>query len=160
MMSEDSDAYVMKIIISEDSYVSLVVRQCMAQVTAGLGIEQFPTAFGRVADCVCVSSNEMVERRIEGDERPFIGGNRAQHILLVRAPTEGLHELRLIICVAGYSGHSIPDTDRAHLEGVRDRQRRLLFERIDPAVPELRLVVERIQNGWRVALTNAAVDAD
>jgi hypothetical protein len=102
----------------------------------------------------------MVERRIEGNQRPFVGGNGAQHILLIHAPTECLHELRLLICVAGDPGHGIPDTDRAHLEGVRDRQRRLLFERIDPAIPELRFVLERIQNGWRVALTDAAVDAD
>src|SRR5712671_7155772 len=159
MVPEDSDADVMKIIISEDGYISLVLRQSMAQVAGGLGIEQFPTAFGRAADGVCVSSNEMVERRIEGNQRPFIGGNGAQHILLVHAPTEGLHELHLIVCVAGDVGHDIANTGRAHLKGISDRQRRLLLERIDPAVPELRLVVERIQNGWRVALTDAAGDA-
>jgi hypothetical protein len=35
-----------------------------------------------------------------------------------------------------------------------------LLERIDPAVPKLRLIIERVQNGWRVALTDTAVDAD
>jgi hypothetical protein len=35
-----------------------------------------------------------------------------------------------------------------------------LLERIDPAVPELRLVIERVQDGWRVALTDTSVDAD
>jgi hypothetical protein len=37
---------------------------------------------------------------------------------------------------------SIADAGRAHLETVRDRQRRLPLERIDPTVPELRLVVD------------------
>ena len=52
MMAEDSDAGVMEIVISEDCYIPLFVRQSMAQVAPGLGIEQFPAAFGRVADGV------------------------------------------------------------------------------------------------------------
>ena len=48
----------------------------------------------------------------------------------------------------------------AHLHWIDDRQRRLLLKRLDPAVPELRLVVEGIQNGRRVALADAAFDTD
>ena len=101
----------------------------------------------------------MVEGRIERKQCPFGGCKGAQHILFVYSPTEGLHKLRLIALVSGDLGHSIPDTGRAHLERIRDRQCRLLLERIHPAVPELRLVVECVQNGWGVALTDAAVDA-
>jgi hypothetical protein len=54
-----------KIIVSEDGHITLIVRQSMAKIAAALGIEQFPTAFGRVADSVCVSSDEMGKRRIE-----------------------------------------------------------------------------------------------
>jgi len=36
----------------------------------------------------------------------------------------------------------------------------LLLERLCPAVPELRLVVEGVQNGRRVALADAAFDTD
>jgi len=36
----------------------------------------------------------------------------------------------------------------------------LVFQRGDPAVPKLMLVIKSIQNGWRVALADAAVDAD
>jgi hypothetical protein len=50
IMPEDSDPNVVKIIIHEKSLVPLIVRQGMAFVTAGLGIEQFQTAFGGVAD--------------------------------------------------------------------------------------------------------------
>jgi hypothetical protein len=45
VMAENSDADVMKIVISEDSDIPLFVRQSMAQVAAGLGVEQFPAAF-------------------------------------------------------------------------------------------------------------------
>src|SRR6266481_8987812 len=64
-MPEDSDANVMKIVIDEEGGIPLVLRQGMAELTTGLGIEQFPTAFGRVADGVCLSRDEMVERGIE-----------------------------------------------------------------------------------------------
>src|SRR5260370_568760 len=102
----------------------------------------------------------MIERRVERNERPLIGGNSAQHVLLVHATTERLHELLLVVLIARNFGDGISDTGRAHLEGVRDGQRRLLLERIDAAVPKLRLVVERVQDGWRVALTDTAVDAN
>jgi len=57
MVTEDSDANVVKIIISKDGYVPLLVRQSMTEITAGLGIEQFPTAFGRVASPAMKWSN-------------------------------------------------------------------------------------------------------
>ena len=46
MMADNSDANIMKIVISEDCDIPLFVCQSMAQVAAGLGIEQFPAAFG------------------------------------------------------------------------------------------------------------------
>src|ERR1700761_4406448 len=64
-MPEDSDANVMKIVVDEEGCIPLILGQSMAEVTTSLGIEQFPTAFGRVADGVCISRNEMVERGIE-----------------------------------------------------------------------------------------------
>src|SRR6266403_1391041 len=150
----------MKIVVDEEGCIPLILGQSMAEVTTSLGIEQFPTAFGRVADGVCTSRDEMVERRIERSQRPFVGCNSAQHILLVHTPAESLHELGLIILVAGDPGNSIPDAGRAHLERVSDRQYRLLLQRTDPTVPKLMFVIEGIQNGWGVALTDAAVDAD
>ena len=64
-MPEDSDANVMKIVVDEEGCIPLIFGQSMAEVTTGLGIEQFPTAFGRVADGVRISRDEMVERGIE-----------------------------------------------------------------------------------------------
>ena len=159
-MSEDTDANVVKVVIHEEGWVPLIVRQSVAEVATGLGVEQFPTAFGRVADGVCVSGDEMIEGRIERNQRPFVRCNGAQHILLVHGPTEGLHELGLVVLVVGDPGHGVAEACRAHLEGIRDRQRRLLLERSDPAVPKLMFVIEGVQNGWGVALADAAVDAD
>src|ERR1700754_1604264 len=102
----------------------------------------------------------MIERRIERSERPLIRGNRAQEILLVHATTERLHELLLVFLITDDFGNDIGDTGRAHLEGVRDRERGLLLERMDPAVPKLRSVIERVQDGWCVSLTDTTVDAD
>src|SRR5258707_14774397 len=132
----------------------------MAEVATGLGIEQFPTAFCRVADGVCLSRDEMIEGRIERSERPFVGCNGAQHILLVHGPAEGLHELGLVVLVVGDPGYSVSDACRAHLEGIGYRQRHLLLQRIDPAVPKLTFVIEGVQDGWGVALADAAMDAD
>jgi hypothetical protein len=64
-MPEDSDANVMKIVVDGEGCIPLILGQRMAEVTTGLGIEQFPTAFGRVADGVCLSRDKMVERGIE-----------------------------------------------------------------------------------------------
>jgi len=47
-----------------------------------------------------------------------------------------------------------------HLKGIDNRVRRLLLERVHPAVPELRLIVEGIQNGRCIALADAAFDTD
>src|ERR1700756_3871231 len=50
MMPEDSDSNVMKIVVDEKCCIPLILRQSMAEVTTGLGIEQCTTVFGRVAD--------------------------------------------------------------------------------------------------------------
>ena len=63
--SEHGEDFVEPHVVGEDGYIPLTVRQSMAEVAAGLGIEQFPAAFGRVAYGVGVSSHELVEGRIE-----------------------------------------------------------------------------------------------
>src|SRR6516165_9620269 len=88
-MPDDSDANVVKIIIGEDGHIPLLIRQSMAEIAAGLAVEQFPTAFGRVADRAGVSRDEMVEGRIERNQRPFVGCYGAQQILFVHGPAKG-----------------------------------------------------------------------
>src|SRR5260370_19238226 len=48
----------------------------------------------------------------------------------------------------------------AHFDRIDDRPRGLLLERFCPAVPELRLAEEGVQDGHCVALTDGAIDAD
>src|SRR2546426_5319182 len=57
-------------------------------------------------------------------------------------------------------GHGRLQVRLAHFIRIDDRQRRLLLEGIRPAVPELGLVVERVQNRRCIALADAAVDPD
>src|ERR1700758_1468616 len=147
VMPEDADANVVKIVIHKEGWIWLIVRQSVAEVATSLAVEQFPTALGRIADGVGGSGDEMVEGRIEGSQCLFVRCNGAQHILLVHIPAERLHELSLIVLVVSDPRYGIADTGRAHLKRICDRQRSLLLERIDPAVPELRLVIERIQHG-------------
>ncbi len=49
---------------------------------------------------------------------------------------------------------------RAHFHRIDDRESRLLLERLHPAIPELRLVVQGVQNGRCVTLAGAPLDAD
>jgi hypothetical protein len=60
-MPNNSNPNVVKIIIDEEGHIPLIVRQSMAFLAASLGVEQFPAAFGRVADDAGFSSDETVE---------------------------------------------------------------------------------------------------
>ena len=65
IMPKDADADIVKIVIHEEGRVSLIIRQSVAELATGFGIEQFPTAFGEVIDGVCLSGDEMIEGQIE-----------------------------------------------------------------------------------------------
>jgi len=160
-MPEDLDANVVKIIIHEEGYIPLMSVKAMAEVATGLGVETFPTTSSRLLMAFASpamkwskgESNDASVRSLccKGDD-PY----PPRHV-----PPESLHKLKSrYSCRYGDPGHSIADAGRAHLERIRDRQCRLLLQRIDPAVPKLRLVIKRIQQGGRVALADAAVDAD
>src|SRR6266478_6218840 len=62
VMPEDSDSNVVKIVIHKEGWIPLIVRQSMAEVATGFSIEQFPTAFGRVADGVGLAGDENGRR--------------------------------------------------------------------------------------------------
>jgi hypothetical protein len=82
-MPEDPDTNVVKIAVDEEGCIPLILGQNVAEVAAGLGIEQFPTAFGRVADGVCLSHDEMVNDRMIGIAR-FHGLSTKTSILYLR----------------------------------------------------------------------------
>src|SRR5438128_843381 len=57
-------------------------------------------------------------------------------------------------------GHGGIQAGLPHLDRIEDRKPRLLLECLGPAIPELRLAVEGVQNGRGVPLAGAAVDAN
>src|SRR5262249_62003846 len=66
----------------------------------------------------------------------------------------------LILLDAGDRFHGGIQAGLAHFKRIANRERRLLLERLRPAIPELELVVERVQDGGGVPLAHAAADAD
>src|SRR5206468_10392113 len=123
-------------------------------------VEELPAALGGVVYGPRVTCDEAIERRVERQLRAFVGGDGAQQIAGAGRAAEDLSEGVLVLRDGGDPGHGTVEARLAHLDGVDDRQRRLLLERLHPAVPELRLVVEGVQNGRGVALADTAVDPD
>src|SRR5262245_46401188 len=131
----------------------------MAFVAAGLGVEKFPAALSRSIDRVLVAGDEAVERRIERNQSAFVGCDRAHEILAIDWPAEHAAECPLIFIDRRKAGDRGVQIRLAHLDWVDDRQRGLIFERLCPAIPELRLIAESVQNRRCVPLADAAADA-
>ena len=68
-MPDDPDTDVVKIIVGKDRDIPLIVSQSVTQITAGLAVERFPAALRRIADRILVARDEMIEWRIERNER-------------------------------------------------------------------------------------------
>src|SRR5256885_158966 len=132
----------------------------MAFVAAGTGVEGPPAAPGGAVDGRRVTSDEAIERGVERQLRAFVGRDGAQQIAGVGRTAEDLSEGVLVFWDGRDPGHRSVKARLAHLDGVDDRQRRLLLERLHPPVPELRLVVKGVQNGRGVALADTAFDTD
>src|SRR5208283_2358744 len=60
IVSDDSNANVVKVVVCEVGGVPLFFRQCMAFVAASFGVEQFPASLGGLTDCVLVTSDEAI----------------------------------------------------------------------------------------------------
>ena len=88
IVPDDADADVVKVVVHEVRDVSLGVRQRMAFITEGLRVEQFPTALGGVIDGVLVAGDEVIERRIERNQRPLVRGDGTQQIRAVHGTAE------------------------------------------------------------------------
>src|SRR3989449_4657592 len=132
----------------------------MAFVAAGTSVEELPAALGGVVYGPRVTRDEAIERGVERQLRAFVGRDGAQQIAGVGRTAEDLSEGVLVFRDGGDPGHGSVEARLAHLDGVDDRQRRLLLERLHPPVPELRLVVKGVQNGRGVALADTAFDTD
>ncbi len=149
----------MKIIVGEIGWVALLLAQRVTFVAAGLAVEQLPPAAGGGIDRMGLACNVVIERRIEGDLRSFVRRDGPYQVRAVGLRSEGALKISAVPgdrCDPRDGGIEIR---LAHLDRIDDRQRRLLLETRGSAIPELRRVVERVQNRGRIALTRAALDA-
>jgi len=83
--------------------------------------------------------------------RPFVSGDGSQQIVPIGRCAEHVLESAPVLWDRRDPCHGGIEARLAHLDGIDDRKCRLLLERRSPAVPELRRVVERIENGGRIA---------
>src|SRR5947209_6609829 len=102
----------------------------------------------------------MVEGRVERHLRPFVGRDRADQVGAIDRVAEDLLKALPVFLDRGDPGHRGVQAGLTHFNWINNRQLRLLLERLRPAVPELRFVVEGVQDRRRVALADAAFDAD
>jgi CheY-like chemotaxis protein len=160
ILSDNADADVVKVIVGKGRDVPLLFRERVAFVAAGLGVEQLPAALCRFVDGISIAPNEVVERRIERNLRPFVGCDCAHQIGAIRPPPEDLLETLPVFFDRPDPSYGGIQTGLTYFNRIDDRQRRLLLKRFCSSVPELGLVVEGVQNGQRVALADAAFDAD
>jgi len=76
----------------------------------------------------------VIERRIERELRSFVGRDGAQQVGAVERAAEDGPERRLVFRNGCDPGHCSLQARLAHFNWIDDRQRRLLLERLDPAV--------------------------
>src|SRR5262249_20922581 len=92
--------------------------------------------------------------------RPLVRGDREQQIGGRGRSTKHFLEGPPVLAHLGESGHDGIQTGFAHFRRIDDWKRSLLLERSGPPVPGLRHVVERVQYGRGVALSNTTLDAN
>src|ERR1700760_3691478 len=73
------------------------------------------------------------------------------------AGEESMREVSANTTAVGNSGIQ---AGLSHLNGIDYRKSRLVLERLRTPIPELRVVVKRVENCWSVALASETLDAD
>jgi len=132
----------------------------MTFIAAGLSVEEFPAPLGGVVNGVLVAGDEVIKRRIKGQLCAFIGRDSSQKVGTIGWAAKYTLKCPLVFLDTRDLCHSRFQAWVTHLNGIDNRERRLLLERVHPAVPELRLIVESIQNGRCIALADAAFNSD
>jgi hypothetical protein len=102
----------------------------------------------------------VIEGRVKRNLRSLVGRDGPQQVGAVGRAAEDAPESGLVFRDGRDPGHGSVHAGLSHLGRIDDRQCRLLLERLHAAVPELRLVVEGVQDGRCVALADAALDSD
>ena len=151
------DADVVELVVAEGR---LRAADAVARHAAPAAVEDGPAAPRARVDRLVVAGEVAVERRIEDDLRALVGGEGARQIVAVDGAPEHLLKRRLILGHLRHGGDGGVEGGHAHLDRVGDRQLGLIFEVARAAVPELRVVVERVQHRRRVAVADLLLDAD
>src|ERR1700724_2083408 len=86
VVPEDADADVVKVIVRKGCYIPLLFRQRVAFIAPAFRVEYLPAAFCRIVDGILIARNEVIERRIERYQRPFVGGDCVHQIGAIGRP--------------------------------------------------------------------------
>ena len=125
-----------------------------------MSVKELPAALGGSVNRVVVAGNEVIKRRIKRQLCAFVGRDGSHKVRTIRRVAKNTLERLLVFLDTRDLRHSGIEVWLTHLMCIDNRQRRLLLERVHPAVPELRLIVEGVQNGRGIALADAAFDTD
>src|SRR5713101_8157228 len=106
----------------------------MTFIAAGLSVEELPAALGRVVNGVLVAGDESIKRRIKRQLCAFVGRNGSQEVGTIGRPAKYALECLLVFLDGRDLRHSRIQVWVTHLKGI--------------------------ENGRRVALADAAFDAD
>src|SRR6266849_759603 len=132
----------------------------MAFIAVAPGVKELPAALGGGINGVLVAGDEVIERRIKRQLCSFVGRDGAQQVGAVGRAAEDALERLLVFSDGCDSGDRSIQAGLTHFNRIDDRQSGLLLERIHSAVPELRFVVECVQNSRGVTLADTAFDTN
>jgi len=117
-----------------------------------LAVEEEPAALRRPIDRLLVAGDVAVEGRVAGVLGPFEGGDGGGDVVVGRLVAEDLGERRGILGNAAHLRDHVLGRLLPHLDGIQDRELRLLLERRGATVPELGGVEHGVHDRRAVAL--------
>lgn len=132
----------------------------MALVAATASVKDLPSTLSRVADGAFVAGNEVIKRRIKRHQGSLVGCDGSHQICAVGRMVEDALEIFPVFLCRGDPGNSGIDVWLTHLARIDNRQSSLLVQTICTSVPKLCFVIERVQDGRGVALTDASMDSN
>src|SRR5271166_2271618 len=132
----------------------------MTLIASRLGVEQCPAALCRGTDGITISSHEVVEWRIKGNLGALVRGNGTQKVGRIWGFSEGALKRLRVFRASSDPGCGCIQAGLPHLAGIDDDEASLFLESLRAPIPELRDVVEGIQNGGSIALAGAAIDTN
>src|SRR5262249_1759464 len=119
-----------------------------------------PPSLCTFIDRVLVTRHEAIERRVESNQRSFVGSNRARQVARVGGMPEHAAEEPIIVRDTANSSDCGIEAALTHLDRMDYWQLRLLLEAGGAAIPELGLIVQGVQNCGCITLAREAMDPE